>query len=188
MLCSSPTISSFAEGLIIFLWYAGSPHRPAAAPPRPAAPLAGPPGPDLARPPTTAGALARPAASGGRSRPQLETPEPGDLPCAAPRARPGHQNAGVGTPPPRRQGPEAPSRPAARCRAPSTPPRQLHAAVPAVLEPRPCELPLAMDAGWEEMPRRHLPWGARGFAGPPPTAAREGRKVGSLGQRTLAYT
>nr|XP_051221859.1 uncharacterized protein LOC127340121 [Lolium perenne] len=89
-------------------------------------------------------------------------------------------NAGSGTPPPRRRGPE-------HLRARRTPPRSPHAAATAVLEPRPNELPLAMDAGREETPRRHLPWGARSFAGPPPAAARERRKVGGLGWRRLGF-
>nr|XP_051202171.1 uncharacterized protein LOC127315752 [Lolium perenne] len=119
----------------------GAPRRPAAAPPRPAAPLAGPPGSDLARSPTTAGALARPAGSSGRARPQPETrsPEISRAPLPAPVQA-------TKTPATARLHRAARGQKHLRARRtlprPSTPPRRPHAAAPAVLEPRPSELPL----------------------------------------------
>nr|XP_051206199.1 uncharacterized protein LOC127321197 [Lolium perenne] len=79
-----------------------------------------------AAPPTTARASVmstRRNTVGAPRRPAAAPPQPGDLPCAAPRACPGHQTPATARLH-RAAGVRSTSAPAARCRAPSTPPRR----------------------------------------------------------------
>ncbi|XP_071675583.1 uncharacterized protein [Lolium perenne] len=156
----------------------GPPPRP----PSPASSCEPPP-----TPPHLGGAGASPATA------LLRTTGGADGVAEPGRRRPRPGRAGPQEPIRARARRQAPPRPAAPRRSPtSTRPRTTTAArSPAGAQPpahrahrtspRPGELPLAGGRGrGRECPAATFPGGARGFAGPPPAAAKQGRRVEGL--------